>query len=41
MTKTRTWSTLYVVQAPDGRILLVQKSGDGCTRTVQKARWFR
>lgn len=27
------WTTLYTVPLPD-RILLVQKSADGCTRTV-------
>lgn len=31
----RIWRTLYVVRHPDGFTLLVQKSDDGCSRTVR------
>lgn len=30
----RIWTVFYVVRSPDGRRLQIQKSNDGCTRTV-------
>lgn len=30
----RTWTVFYVVRSLDGRKFQVQKSNDGCTRTV-------
>ena len=30
----RVWTVFYLVHAPDGRVFRIEKSDDGCTRTV-------
>lgn len=36
-TDSRVWSVMYTIHGPDGSTYQIQKSDDGCTRTV----WIR